>query len=482
MTRAGTHWCAQQQRRRLHSNPDNTSLAGAFRGAALPSSVLWFVLLLGACCRPIQSGMQNSVFSEILGVAINILVLKNETQARLTSRTGFTGNEEGGDPGACVEHALGFVQANTLRQRVSNKYLHEENHAVNEEDVGLPGIHNTGEEDVGLPGNINRTAARVIARFPNQGLNQLATSMDMVARLAHKRLGIHWWAWLPLAVGIVIVCCLAAIATLSSRTPRKEVRPAQVAGNAKHVHEGKTQPLKQKNPASHSLLTSLSLASPPSKRSLTASSSSMNLNQLESDDILWLCPDLLVPKACECNVSVDLKPAPSATTSVTDATGNKVMLVSVQGSTSNQATFPRDARRVVLTTEEGYVLAQCRGSQQVDGEFHLLRADGELFAKLWQSESQSRGPDLKEHLVYTVRCPTGAEWHFRRDLPQLTFDVTDSAGRVLAMSRPEADPRSPERPKQHSVGVNSHVSRVRVASLMDVSVVICGFLTISNLM
>jgi len=440
----------------------------------LPLPLLWFMLSTRTSGCGILNGIQTDAFSEILSVGINIETLKNETQAGLTSQASFVVDMERRFSGDCVGNANNLkcgaapilVQARTLLQ--SKMFFDHGNHDVDEENVGLPGI-------------ANKKTPRVLAWSPSPNLNQLATYVDTAAKLAHQRLGVHWWAWLPLATGAVLVFSFALIAAIDSHTQRREVHLAHAACAGKGLSEGRTQPLEHGNPASFSLLTSPSAPLVLSKQTLRSSSSTVPLTQAP-DDGPFLCPELAVPATCECILRLNLKPAPFTPAVVMDADGNSVMRVSIQGSTFSQAAFPCDARRVLLTTEEGYILAQCRGSQRVDREFYLLRADGEIFGKLWQTETQSCGPDGKEHTVYTVRYITGTEWHFRGFVPQLTLDVTDSAGRLLAMSRPEADPGSPEMPSQHLLEVNGHVSWVRVASLMDVSIVLCGLLTITNLM
>jgi len=195
---------------------------------------------------------------------------------------------------------------------------------------------------------------------------------------------------------------------------------------------------------------------------------------------LYLCPDLVVPPYYECALRVNLKPAHMTPVTITDEKGNTVMRVLVEGSAHSQAASPCNARRVLLTTVEGCIFAECKSSEQVDGEFHLLQADGQLFGKLWQTATESCGPDSKEHRIFKVRSVTGAEWHFGVSFPQLTLDVTDSMGRMIAMSRPQYD--SPEMKSPHSFDVDSYVGWVRVASDVDVSIVVCSYLTISNLM
>mmetsp|Transcript_24978 Transcript_24978/g.47860 ORF Transcript_24978/g.47860 Transcript_24978/m.47860 type:complete len:163 (-) Transcript_24978:126-614(-) len=147
----------------------------------------------------------------------------------------------------------------------------------------------------------------------------------------------------------------------------------------------------------------------------------------------------VVPANCECSLRLNFKRARMTPVAITDADGNKVLHVSIQGGASSQAASPCKASRILLTTVEGCTLAQCRRSEQVDGEFNLFQADGQLFGKLWQTATESCGPDGKEYRIYKMRSVTGAEWHFGGTLPQLTLDVIDSMAMLLTLSWPQAD-------------------------------------------
>jgi len=145
----------------------------------------------------------------------------------------------------------------------------------------------------------------------------------------------------------------------------------------------------------------------------------------------------VVPANCECSLRLNFKRARMTPVAITDADGNKVLHVSIQGGASSQAASPCNARRVLLTTAQGCILAQCKSTEQVNGDFHLLRAGRQLFAE--QTAFDSCGPDGKENRIYKVRLVTGAEWHFGGTLPQLTLDVIDSMAMLLTLSWPQAD-------------------------------------------
>mmetsp|Transcript_101545 Transcript_101545/g.201687 ORF Transcript_101545/g.201687 Transcript_101545/m.201687 type:complete len:506 (+) Transcript_101545:93-1610(+) len=497
---------------------------------SLPLPLLWFMLSTRTSGCGILNGIQTDAFSEILSVGINIETLKNESQDGLASQASFTVDTGGHLSGGCIGKANSLkrdakfiradsgpsmVQARTLLQ--PKVKFGQGKHDVDEGDDGLPVIvngtaprvfawsptkHDVDEGDDGLPVIVNGTAPRVFAWSPNQSLNQLAASVNTVAKLVHKRLGVHWWAWLALAIGASFCCFFASTATTGLYTQRREVHSAQAANAGKHIHGGRTQPLKQSHPPSlscslplpplplHSTQAPL-FAAPFSQLASTSvphsqaalfpkSSSSIMMQRQDSDAGLFLCPQLVVPTNCECSLRLNLKPARMTPAVITDVDGNTVMHVSIHGSASSQAASLCNARRVLLTTEGSGILAQCKNSELVDGEFHLLREDGQLFGKLWQTATESCGPDGKEYRIYKMRSVTGAEWHFGGILPQLTLDVTDATGGLLALSRPEAD--SPEMPSQRSFDADCHVSWVKVTSNVDVSIVLCAFLAISNLM
>mmetsp|Transcript_74132 Transcript_74132/g.143445 ORF Transcript_74132/g.143445 Transcript_74132/m.143445 type:complete len:502 (-) Transcript_74132:20-1525(-) len=430
--------------------------------------LLWFMLLLCASRLGIQSGMQMDCFSEMLGVATNIGTLKNETQTALASQASFTVDTERCLSGRCGENTKKSLHVATRPTRTMS--LVQKDMLTSKTFFGREG-HEVDEQDIGLPGIVNKTARRMPAEFQIKvrhllvrAVDTVATSVDTGANLAHKRLGIYQWACLSLAICVLLVCFFTALSAMGLHAQRMEVHSAQAASAESRSHEGGTQLLKQKSAASCSLLTSPS--GPPilSKQSLTPRNSSVP-SQPASDDGQFLCPALVVPGSFECVLRVDLKPAPLTPAAVTDPHGNKLMCVTIQDGASSQTASPRDAHTVVLATMEGYVLAHCSGSQQGDGQYHLLRPDGQLFAKLWLSDSQLFGHLGAEHAVYTVRSTTGAEWYFGVSFSECTYDVTDSTGRLLAIARPEVGP----------------FWQIRLAPRVDVSLVVIGLATISNL-
>lgn len=411
-------------------------------------SLLWLILLPCASGCATHNGMQKEVSFKI-------------------PTGGHPSGDCVGDAGSLrLDSTLTWADAGLVQSRMS---LGRKSHDVHDEDAGLPGVD-------------SRAASRVLAWSPSQRLSQIAASIHTAAKLARDRMDVPWWLWLFIAA--VLICFLASIATMDLPTQRKEIIPAQAASAGKHIHKGRTHLQEQGNTLSSGVLTSASL-SPLSKKSLTLphTCSSTDPPRLASDDIPCLCPEMVVPATCECVLRVALKPVAFVPVAVMDTDGNQVLRVSIQGSKSSQAASPCDSRRVVLTTDDGFIVAQCRGSQQVDVEFHMLRTDGELFGKLWQCETKSCSNDSRECTVYTLSM-AGAEWRFAGSVAEEKMEVTDSEGRLLAMLRPETGPggRSPMMPNQDSFDDNGQVCLLRVASHADVSIVLCGLLTIANLM
>jgi len=541
--------------------------------------------------------MQSDVISEMLGVATDIESLKNERQAGLASQASFIVDTGGRFSADCIGNATILKRDATFIRVDSGPSMVQARMLLQPQTKSYQEKHDEDAEEFGLLRIANGTAPKVVAGSPNQGRNQMAVAVNTVAKPAHKRqgvrwwawlafglpsivnrttprvsawsldqglnqlavavntdnrLGIHWWAWLAISwlavsIGASFFCSFASIAAMGFHTQKREVHFAQAASAGKHFYNRGTRPLKQSDPPPLSFVTAPSVPLPPlpphslevttaneqrfpalftqlmsppvpqsplpfhstqtasvgkhtNEQSLPApflhltspsvplfhseqcpsSSSSIEMHRLSSDANVFLCPQLVVPASCECSFRLNLKPARMTPAVITDVDGNTVMHVSIHGSASSQAASLCNARRVLLTTEGSGILAQCKNSELVDGEFHLLREDGQLFGKLWQTATESCGPGGNERKIYKVRSITGAEWHFESTLPQLTLDVTDSNGRLLALLRPEAN--SPEMPSQHSFDVDSHASLVRVAPHVDVSIVLCGFLTISNLM
>lgn len=168
-----------------------------------------------------------------------------------------------------------------------------------------------------------------------------------------------------------------------------------------------------------------------------------------------LCPGLVVPPACECSLRVPAKIGEGNSVDVTDMNGHEVIRVMFRKHAGHQ--------QIILTTWTSEVLAQCGPAPGTPGEFHILRAQGGYFGKLLQ------GSTRHEHSVWTS---SGAELAFG-GFPH-SVKVTDTRGRLLAMMQSETGG------KTSLSGNDAYL--LRVAPLMDVSVVICGMMIVNHLM
>jgi len=186
-----------------------------------------------------------------------------------------------------------------------------------------------------------------------------------------------------------------------------------------------------------------------------AASAPMFMHSSNLDVGTNLCPGLVVPPRCECTLRLPVQACEGHSFDVTDRNGHGVM----------RGIFRKsgDQQQIMLTTESGDILAQCKPAPGTPGEFQLLRAHGGYFGKLVQ------GSESDKHSVWTA---SGAEFTFSGSAH--TVNISDTSGRLLAMTEPETGVRT-------SLSGNK-AYLLHVAPLMDVSVVICGLLIINHLM
>jgi len=182
----------------------------------------------------------------------------------------------------------------------------------------------------------------------------------------------------------------------------------------------------------------------------------MPVQRSKLDTRTCLCPSLLVPPGCECVLRVPRRTGGEKSFDITELSGDALIRIAFQ---------KQGGQQWILLATAGYgeVLAQCGPAPGIPGEFHLLRAHGEYFARL--APSSARG-------AYSVWTASGAQVTFR--VAGRTVDVTDAWGRLLAMTEPETGGRTSL--------PGSETCVLRVAPLMDVSIVICGLLIINHLM
>lgn len=144
--------------------------------------------------------------------------------------------------------------------------------------------------------------------------------------------------------------------------------------------------------------------------------------------------------------------------------GNVAIVTDLNGCELLQIKFQKEGGRqqILLSTQYGEILAQCGPAPSTPGEFHLLRGRGEYFAKLVQ------GSTCDEHLVQTA---FGADMTFMGSGQVLK--VFDTEGRLLAMTEPETEGRASSSENETYL--------LRVAPLMDVSIVMCGLFIVDHL-
>jgi len=193
----------------------------------------------------------------------------------------------------------------------------------------------------------------------------------------------------------------------------------------------------------------------------------------------YLRPDLVVPPDHESTLRVHINPMSSF--HLADLEGNQLFRVELKVEKTNR----QERRRVVLVANDGRVLAQCvatpcHGSVP---EFELWRFDDKYFAKLLPVRREEMPTHSSHHErpeAWTVRTITGAEWFFCGQFGRYPVDVMDvevmnSQGSILAWAQAEAPTGMKA---QHS-----HKSYLlRVASTMDISIVLCSLLAINHLM
>jgi len=202
-------------------------------------------------------------------------------------------------------------------------------------------------------------------------------------------------------------------------------------------------------PEQRPVLAANPLVSPPRSTSLEA--------------VGFLCKLLVVPPGCESILYMPMNPSNSF--HVLDQHGDPVIGVSL---------LLQGRRRAEFSTWEGAVIAQCVAMvPDSSDEFQLLCHSGEPFATLTPGapdevlKAQSHENLIEGKLsAWTVRTPSGSEWYFRGHFESYSGEVSDPQRRVLAMWQPK-EPTG----RTHD---GDDVYLLRVAPLMDVSIILCS--------
>jgi len=316
------------------------------------------------------------------------------------------------------------------------------------------------------------------------------TSVGLILRQAAAQGTIGLWGWVCLAMGLGIALIVVTMSLGTdkhwdrSHFPTQRVgmhppnidMPGRSAKFSPHASDKLGQNaslLAARSPRGFAMLGEGPFAS-ARDRGKTFASSSQHITTMPESDLLvtatassptsmqppnldigaCLCPELVVPPNCECNLRVPVKAGGgSSSINVVDMNGCEVMRIMF---------LKEGGQQQILVTGYGDILAQCRPALGICGEFHLFRSHGQYFGKLVQ------GSDRHEYCVQTA---SGAVLTFRGSAHSVS--ITDTGGRLLAMTEPEVGERA------SSCGNEAYI--LRVAPLMDVSIVTCGMMIINHL-
>mmetsp|Transcript_43996 Transcript_43996/g.95608 ORF Transcript_43996/g.95608 Transcript_43996/m.95608 type:complete len:399 (-) Transcript_43996:83-1279(-) len=201
------------------------------------------------------------------------------------------------------------------------------------------------------------------------------------------------------------------------------------------------------------------------------------------DGLQPFCPDLIVPRGCECVLLVPIVPLCLGPFSVCDPNGHVVLRVSPKsmapppsidrgrGSARKFVSFGPDSLgsswRIELATGSGDLLAQssfCKPGQNESSShpsFALMRADGGHFATLLRNQQEGYELTTPDHIIY-----------FWGSFDHHAVNITDEGGKLLAtteLCRADWDQ-------------TGEFYRLRVAPLVDVGLLLCSLVCIDQVM
>lgn len=161
---------------------------------------------------------------------------------------------------------------------------------------------------------------------------------------------------------------------------------------------------------------------------LSWSRSVSNLSSYPESCPKVLCPDLVVPKSCECTVLMPVRPATPTLVPVVDQNGNRMLDVIVPEdavSGSAPAGPARGARRQLCLRERGEDIVRCVMSEDVDpGRYEVSKVEGDSNVKFGEVFC-GRGK-------YVLRTEHGAQILFAGSYSQMALNVLDDAGVLIA--------------------------------------------------
>jgi len=173
------------------------------------------------------------------------------------------------------------------------------------------------------------------------------------------------------------------------------------------------------------------------------------------------CPDLVVPQHCECILVLPLNMSQAKSKfEVTDVNGGPILCVVPEPQENGRLW------RASITASSGEMLAQCcevrhQPTGVSTGEFHLLRAGGQYFAKLVHSPLQDS---------YLLTLLNGGVLRFWGNFEKYTVNITDEANRLFATTEIGPSDFNP----------HGKYCRLRVDALGDVGLALCGLLCVGQ--
>mmetsp|Transcript_16175 Transcript_16175/g.25868 ORF Transcript_16175/g.25868 Transcript_16175/m.25868 type:complete len:436 (+) Transcript_16175:121-1428(+) len=186
------------------------------------------------------------------------------------------------------------------------------------------------------------------------------------------------------------------------------------------------------------------------------------------------CPDLVVPRGCECVLLVPVRPVGIGPFNVCDPNGQVVLRVLPKSSAASSANVWATGNEkasgqgleywyLQLESASGKLLAQCCRTwtpRSPEPDWKLLRADGAYHASL-KCHSQDS---------YQLLCKSSARIHFWGSFDHHAVNITDQVGELLATTELCAADFDP----------SGEYYRLRVAPLADVGLLLSSLLCIDH--
>jgi len=348
--------------------------------------------------------------------------------------------------------------------------------------------------------------SRRVSTF-SASVKALALEMRQRSSFNHFPTAMAIFICLLILAAMVFTCLLASPPQATSRRALANRSQGQSYGGQSGMGSG-WQGYRGPQPPSHTGSTLRAPPAPPVRTELDRSGSQAMMPRSQAslgvpraatprENEMQFCPDLRVPESCECILVVPVRPLSLAPFDITDMSGNVVLRAVLKGS-HTASTFslaggsamslgacgrqsseqgrgsmpPGPSWRLLLMTAsnagQGDVLAQCCIARSSTGggagppEFHLLRAQGDFFARLTQNEARDR---------YVLTTLSGARHRFWGSFDHHAVNIIDDAGDLMATT------------EACSVDFDSRGQfyRVRVAPMTDVGLVLCSLLCIGHL-